>query len=162
MKSFLPSLIVATALTSMSGPASADLLRFTVSGDYSATFNLDSSPAPDDFDENGIGFADVPGIYQGVIGTRYISFYVLDFGGGFQFGGPDDTDLSPLGDQVFSGPTSAPSFSPGVFIFTEDFDVGPTDITLTISRVPEPGAWAILGFGIFGVALRVRGGIVTG
>jgi len=141
-------------VTSVAGYAAP--LKFTVSGNYSATFTLDSNPVPDLFDENGIAFVDYPGIYAGVAGTRVISFYVSDFGGGFQFGGPDNADLSPEGDQVFTGPTSAPVFAPGTFVFTRDFDIGPTDITLTIAEVPEPAGWAILGLGVVRAVLRTR------
>ncbi|MDZ4375723.1 MAG: PEPxxWA-CTERM sorting domain-containing protein [Phenylobacterium sp.] len=157
---------VAIFAASVSAPAHAVLLDFSLTGSREATFQLDSNPGtPDIFSTSAFGdqirFNDVEGTFGGIDGAASIGFgsglfAALNINGtslGFtQFAGP----------ALFSGSASAPMFSTGVFQLTSLVSGAST---LTISEaaagpgaIPEPGAWALMitGFGLTGAALRGR------
>ena len=138
-------------------------LQFTLTGDYQASFILDSDPTPDD----GIGglyftIWDVPGFDDAVFGVADVSFFSSGFGGGL--GIEDFYGLNTLvvtdGPQLYTGTEEAPTFLTGTFALTEYQGSG--TYTLTISEltadVPEPASWAMMlgGFGAIGGAMRSR------
>ena len=59
-----------------------------------------------------------------------------------------------VGDQVFSGPYTDPTFSPQTFYLTDEYSGLPE--TLTISAAPEPSMWALMFAGLSGVGLTLR------
>ena len=151
----------------VSVPAHATLLDFELTGSRDASFELPSTPTPNNFSSSAFGaqvqFLDVAGTFGGVGGTATIGFGTgiiadLDISGtplGFtQFAGPD----------IFSGSAETPTFAPGVFELTS---IVSGDSTLTISlapseaasgTVPEPASWVMLltGLGFAGLRLRCR------
>ncbi len=163
-------LTAATALLAGagSGQANAAALLFTFSGPSgTAVFQLDSNPTPPSsssflgFDQ--FAFFDVPGTFGGIAGTAS----TISFGNGIfaalsinaanlgftQFSGP----------TLFTGPGSAPVFTPGSFTLINPFfgngalTIAPVQ-TPVQSAVPEPAAWGMMlfGFGLAGAALRRR------
>ena len=152
MKS-LRSAAVAVALLS-AGVANAGLYQFDLTGDYSASWQLNSTVAPDD-EVVGAYFTvwDVEGFQDAFFGVADLSFFNAAFGGGFEiydFWG--ETTLAVTdGAQLYTGLESAPTFRLGTFGLTE-FG-GPGSYTLTVtdldavpepSPVPEPATGAML------------------
>lgn len=154
-------LAAAAATLSASAPAEAVLLNFTITGDYSASFVLDSDPSPDVVDD-GTSFTlwDVPGFPDAALGIADLQFWNIDALGGLTitdfFGG--SILLDSVGAQLYAGPESVPTFIPGVYLLVGLFDDG--EYTLTIAEaaptVPEPASWAMMiaGLGLVGAAMR--------
>ncbi len=70
-----------------------------------------------------------------------------------------------IGPQLYSGSEAAPHFSP--LTVSDGFIFNPQNNNfgaLTVTAVPEPATWALMlvGFGVLGVALRARSGVVGG
>jgi len=157
---------LATASLTFVVPAQAATLSFVISGVDNATFSLDSNPLPTGLVDVGHGainpyFANVNGTFGGSpIVFPFLTFYtVADFGGLSAGQQPGDvgTNGDPginffdlLGVLVFSGPGSAPVFSPGVFVVGDD--------TLTVTATPLPAALPLFatGLGALGWIARRR------
>lgn len=150
---------VALAFTLFSaGVANAAVLQFTLTGDYSAQWRLNSTPMPD-IVAPGDGFVifDVDGFPDAIFGVADLTFYNTDLGGGLRiYDFFSDVDLLLTdGPQLYSGMESAPIFNVGTFSLS-DF-VGTGEYTLVITEVgdvavPEPatgllllGALALMG-----------------
>lgn len=154
-------LAAATAAIVPATSAQAASYLFTITGDYSASFELDSNPTPDDFGVGG-GFTiwDVPGFPDALLGIADVTFYNSGIGGGLGiedfFGGV--TLLLTDGSQLYSGSEETPTLLTGTFALTE-FQ-GPGTYTLVVrdlsAAVPEPGTWALMigGFGLVGAGMR--------
>lgn len=151
----------AAALLLWAGVANAALYNFTVSGDYSASWRLDSAPTPDKVSA-GEGFVlwDVSGNFPGaVFGFVDLIFFHGGGGGGLQiedFSG-DKVLLSSDGAQLYTGAESHPVFKLGTFALSE-FQGG-RNYTLTIAAaVPEPATCGMLlgGLALVGAAARRR------
>jgi len=135
--------------------ANAALLQFTVTGDYTASWQMDANPAPGDF-EDGLYFTvwDVEGFNDAFFGVTDISFFNTDVGGGmeiYDFYG-FNVLLSTVGPQLYTGSEDNPFFTLGTFALTQY--QGTDTYTLTISEaggpvippvdVPEPATGALL------------------
>ena len=135
--------------------ALADTYQFTLSGNASALFGLDSSPTPTSNGADDFTIAGVNGTFNGSPATFDLLFYDSSESGGFDISGL----LNTAGDQLFTGTTSNPTFILGTFTLST---YGSSDraYTLTISSmdaaVPEPSSWAmmLLGFTALGVVAR--------
>ncbi|MDQ2819556.1 MAG: PEP-CTERM sorting domain-containing protein [Pseudomonadota bacterium] len=149
------------------GVANAALYQFTLTGGYTASFQLDSNPSPD-FVSPGEDFIlwDIEGNFPGsFFDFADLTFYSAAIGGGMEildyFG--DTVLLSTDGPQIYTGSEDNPFFTPGTFFLTE-FD-GTGKYTLIVSAVggttpgdvPEPatGILLVAGFGAM-VAFRKR------
>lgn len=154
-------------------PAEAVILNYTLTGDYTATWQLDSQPVPDPADVSlgeGVILRDVIGAFPGGLPPDLVElcFFNEAIGGGLLI--RNDTTgliLASIGDdvgigrQVYSGPEDSPTMLTGEFDF-----IGVVDDTgellpdlhyhLSVTAVPEPATWMtmILGFGMVGAGLR--------
>ena len=159
LKRFLSATAVATTLL-WATAAHADLYQFTISGDYSATWQLDSEALPDEvsFGER-IAYIDVVGSYDGAA-TEYadIIFWNAQQDGGLTiqdyYG--DQVLLDSVGLQIYGGSEDSPLFMTGVYSLTELEGTG--QYTLTISAVPEPATYGMVlaGVGLIGAVMRRR------
>jgi hypothetical protein len=135
--------------------ANAALLQFTVTGDYTASWQMDSNPAPDVV-EDGSYFTiwDVENFPDAFFEVADVSFFNAAIGGGveiFDFYG-FNVLLSTDGLQLYTGTEDNPFFILGSFALTEYLGTG--NYTLTIAEVggpvlppadvPEPATGALL------------------
>lgn len=149
----------AVAVLLTAGVANAAILQFTVTGDYSATWQMDSASAPDEYaTELGTIFWDVAGNFPGTSGNVVdVAFFNGGFGGGlslYDYAG-DVYALIADGLQIYTGTEIAPVFGPGTFDLTEYEGTGRYVLTITEladAAVPEPATGALL---LGGVALLV-------
>jgi len=141
----LKSAVVVAALLS-AGAANAALYQFTLTGDYTASWQLNSTGTPDD-GASGVGFVifDVEGNFPGsAIDVADLYFYNADEAGGMEiydyYGGGYDLLLTD-GPQLYTGNEEGIiTFLTGSFNMS-DFD-GPGSYTLTVTNldaVPDPG-----------------------
>ena len=179
------SLLTLTLVTS----ASAGVVDIDASGMFSAsdtadslvvpggTFNLsfavDSNPvlAPSNFTLNSfeVPVSDFTYSVNNVpvsVTPDSITFFTSGLGGGFEvdFTAPA-ADFIFQGDQMFSGPTSAPVFSPADFSETwnlldaSNVDAGSGPVSAApgqVSSAPEPSSLALLLFGGIAVFAVIR------
>ncbi len=152
------------ALATAASPTAAVPLKFTISGDYDATFFLDTAQTPDfALNDYAIAFAAVDGFANSTNGKGDVQFFnalsaggllVVDNGNNFDFlfdaGGP----------QLYSGlEESGPSFLLGTFALTGVSTPGNFSITIqSLAAVPEPASWAMMigGLAFAGAAMRRR------
>ena len=104
------------------GTADAAVFRFTLTGDYSATWDLNSSTSPSVHQSGAaLAFWDVPGSFSGAIQPEAdLTFYNLGVGGGlniYDLHGAVNL-LAADGPQLYTGPESAPVFKLGTFALT--------------------------------------------
>lgn len=166
-------LLAAAAALVATMPVGAAMLTYTITGAYTATFQLDTHPdvLVDPSDPDAFFIFDVPGTFAGHAGLAGITFYSLvDLGGlGITFLNPDTNvyDIpSFTGDQLYTGPESSPTllaFGPTVFPDYDDPTKSYTVSAVLSAAVPEPATWAMLigGFAFAGLALRRRPAMAT-
>lgn len=157
--------LVLSAMLLSAGVAHAGLLQFQVTGDYTASWTLDSTLTPDEIYE-GEGFIlyDIEGDFPGsFFNFADLSFFSNDIGGGLQiedfYGGT--VLLSTDGPQLYSGSEFNPTFLTGTFNLTQYLGTGSYVLTITDldapGEVPEPATGALLigGLGLL-IAARKR------
>jgi len=156
LRAFLSCFAILLAGVVTSGPATATLLQYTVSGSDNFSFVLDSNPAGTDLT---IGFylTDVPNTSANPI-FEILAFFDSDIGGGFLAtpffsNDPDVPYFNLFGPQLFSGSTAAPTLLTGTFSLSDGPDIN--DV-LTVTAIPEPSTWAMLILGFFGVGFMAR------
>jgi hypothetical protein len=160
-KNLLTRLTLWLVLALPAGAAQAVLLDFKLTGDYTASWQLESSPSPD-FAEVGSYFYmfDVPGVFPGAVSALAdIGFGNLSLGGGLaieDFYGGGTILLAADGPEVYTGLEDAPTFILGTFTLREAAGNPAASFTLTISAVPEPQALALLLGGLVLVAAAAR------
>ena len=161
------ALLGASALA-LAVPASAAIYSFTLTGDYTASWELDSSPVPDVVNAANFIIWDVLGDFPGSAFDEVdLQFWDAANLGGIiitDFWGGGITLVDATGDQLWTGTTAAPTFKLGTFGLTDILGQG--SYTLVIADrvgpgpdpIPEPASWAMMiaGFGLVGSALRRR------
>lgn len=174
------SLFAAACLASTLGfsqMANAEILKFTLTGDVNAFWFLDSNPATayaagtsETFasDVNWFAIGDAQGSFPGATYNYVadIAFYNAVYDGGLEIvdnyaPGGNVALLTLFGDQLYTGPETAPVFSASATPYTLYDANDPTrqfSLSITGAAVPEPSTWAmmIIGFGAVGGAMRAR------
>ena|ERR1700754_4013614 len=146
-------------------PASADPLRYTVTGPSGlfARFVLDDHPTPDPLTLESYAFFlfDVPGTYADGFTMAGLSFYDDSALGGISLvtwnGVTSGLTIDLTGMALFTGSTATPAlFAFGPTQFTEAG--GATYTISAVAGVPEPASWAmlVLGTGMIGIGIRRR------
>lgn len=162
---YLKSLALAVTLLT-AGVANAGLYQFTLTGDYEASWQLDSNPTPD-LAADGEGFIvwDVEGNFPGsLLDIADITFYNASIGGGFEiYDWWNDTYLVVTdGLQLYINSEDSPEFLTGTFNLTEYEGLGNYVLTIVDldapSDVPEPATGALLlgGLGLLAAARKRR------
>ena len=152
--SILRHALIAGALL-IPSEAIAGTYQFTVSGNASAIFSLDSSPIPTSNGADDFTITGVNGTFNGAPTTFDVVFYDSSLAGGFDISGL----LSLAGDQLFTGTTSTPTFILGSFPLST-YGSSDNAYSLTISStdgaLPEPASWAmmLIGLAVIGAAWR--------
>ncbi|MDQ7250315.1 hypothetical protein [Dongia sedimenti] len=137
--------LAAVTLAMAGAKAEATTLNFSLTGDYTANWVLDSNPTPSDF-SNADGYT----AFNGVAGIDPLKLVFYSATLGFGSGGVRiSTTADPLtevgaifdfgGDQIFTGLLSAPQFAPGVFNLNVTFLTpvpSAATATLTVTAVP--------------------------
>jgi len=151
------------AILLSAGVANAVVLQFTVTGDYTATWQVNANPNPD-IASPGEGFIlwDVEGFDDAIFGIADLTFYNAAIGGGLEIYDfwNDVYLLSAEGPQLYGGSEENPTFLLGTFALTEFEGTGA--YTLTIAEVgapaavPEPATGALLIGGLALMAARRR------
>jgi len=103
-----PIIAAALATAASAAPADAALLQFTLTGDYSASFQIDSDPTPDDFlSGTGLALYDDEDNFPGaVFDLTDLFFYNSAVGGGLEIYDyyANTTLLLTDGAQLYTGP----------------------------------------------------------
>ncbi|MBT9503149.1 MAG: hypothetical protein IV092_18025 [Burkholderiaceae bacterium] len=141
----------------------AAILRFTIIGSYSATWDLNSSAAPSFYQSNA-GFAiwNTSGTFSGAVQDEAdVTFYNAAVGGGINIYDVqgDINLLAADGPQLYTGPESVPVFKLGTFALTEFRGTGTYTLTVTdVSAIPEPASagLAFAGLGVLYATRRAR------
>jgi hypothetical protein len=160
LKSIWTQVVACSALALAATAAQADTYTFTVTGDYTATWQLESTVSPDvAFDGSYFTLWDVPGFSDAIWGVADLSFFHANNGGGLAI--EDFYGFAILlltdGPQLYSGSESSPTFLIGTYALTEYQGSG--NYTLTIAAtVPEPETYALMlgGLGVVGLIARRR------
>lgn len=159
--------VALAAILFSAGVANAALYQFQLTGDYTASWKLNSTVSPDLIgDGQGFILWDVAGNFPGAVeGVVDLTFYneAIDGGMGiFDFYG-DNLLLSTDGLQLYTGPEDSPTFRLGTFALSEVDGTGRYSLTVTdLDAVPEPPvdvpepASAALLLGGLGVLLASR------
>lgn len=148
------SAAIAIALLS-TGLANAAIIQFNLTGDYAASWQIDTSTPPaDPFIGVWVTYGNVMGSFPGATQAGlYVTFYSPVLDGGFEIydDNLDEALLATAGPQLYTGLETNPVFLLGTFALT-DYD-GPGNYLLTISEantsaVPEPASAALLIAGL--------------
>ncbi|MBB3221670.1 PEPxxWA-CTERM sorting domain-containing protein [Pseudoduganella umbonata] len=137
--------------------ANAELYQFTVSGDYTATWQLDSDQpsvyTPGRYVRYTLVAGSFPGSLWDIADVTFASngMGIGDYATGFRL-------LTADGRQVYAESEDGFEFVPGTYALTESYASRLGRYTLTISAVPEPATYGMMlaGLGLVGVALRRR------
>jgi hypothetical protein len=161
----LKILLAGAAALAFAAPANAATYLFSLTGSYTASFELSSSPTPSLIFPDSFAVANISGTYQGVGGSKTAFFYIADIGGGFGLKNSNNNQFPFVSDgpQLFTGTLAAPTFKTGTFSLVQFNGAGRYTLTITnldapVPTIPEPATWAMMigGFGMLGAAARRR------
>jgi len=159
LNKILTGVAASAVLALAAAPAQADTFQFSLTGDYTASWQLDSMPAVDE-GSSGLAFlvTNVQGSFPGSATGTSSGFFFRNtsYGGGFVL---LDPELAVTGAQLYTGDESSPTFTLGTFSLTNQFGAGAYTLTVTdVTAVPEPTNIALLlgGLGLFGTMAARR------
>lgn len=145
---------VAAPLAFAAVPADAAVFTFTLTGAYTASFEIEEDEflTPNDFGDYFEVAAN--GTIGGRTGNHIVAFNTTGFDGGLTLG---DEFTNLWGAQLFTGTTADPVLRTGMFTLLIDGQAGRA-VSLNIAAVPEPMTWGLMvvGFGAAGAAMRRR------
>lgn len=162
-KALLSFVTISTLL--FSNIAKATIYQFDISGDYTAKWQLDSSPLPNDI-TNGQAFIiwDVLGSFANASSQVVdLAFFNSSRGGGISI---DDFQvglnlLSSDGPQLYDGNETSPVFKLGTFVLTQYHGSGNYYLTIQeVASVPEPGIYLMLACGFMLIFLTKKNALV--
>lgn len=155
MKHFIPFIAAAAAV--FTAPADATLLDYTLIGNGSLSWQIDSDRTPDASDGNGFTFDNVSFANSNSTVQAAIEFRTLGNSGGFDITA-DAGHVVAYGAQLFSGLTSDPTLLTGVFSLYSGIYTLTVAPAASPSPAPEPASWAMMigGFGVVGATMRRR------
>ena len=143
MKSLKKAVVVAALFSA--GVANAALYQFNLTGDYTASWQLNSTVTPDEA-ASGVAFVlyDVDGNFPGaLLGVADLYFWNADQGGGLEiYDFYNDFDLLFTdGPQLYTGDEEGtPTFQLGSFALTDFGGTGTYTLTVTnLDAGPGPG-----------------------
>jgi hypothetical protein len=154
----------ATALA-LGAPADATVLIYSLTGDQTANWELDTNQIPADASEGqGLIYDDIKGSFPAPLSNiAEVCFFNAGIGGGLQVNtlGTFDGVISTAGPQLYSGSEKNPTFLKGSFNFigydvVNEVEDPSRHYTLSVTSVPEPASWVMMvaGFGLGGCAIR--------
>ena len=153
-----PGALAFAALTLLPSQASAAIYVFTLSGNASATFNVDSNPIPQSVFPDFFTVVPPACTYNRSPTTCGLTFYTTAQQGGLDLAPTGFTTLNLVGAQLFTGTTATPTFTLGTYplstLGSEDHLYSLT-ISLFGAPVPEPSTWAMLVLGFAGIGFVV-------
>lgn len=156
----LTRIISSTALAATllwASAANAEVYRFTVTGDYSATWQLNSDAYLDVYwSERGVTYHYIDGSFPGSRWDRAI-IHFRNTGGLSIYDNWNGSELlNGDGPQLFAKSDDSFEFVPGTYALTELSHSG--SYTLTILAVPEPTTYGMMlaGLGLIGTVVRRR------
>ncbi len=157
LKVMLSAGLMAMMLLAVS--ASADTYNFEVTnGTDTITFSIPVGATPDFVTGDFFTFNNVPFMLNGSLETAsVVNFFDSIFSGGLNIGVGPDTLVDGTGEVLFTGSLSAPVFKQGTFSLDDAGDgsiAGPYRVTIT--EVPEPASFLLLGTGALTLVRRFR------
>lgn len=152
--------------TFASAPSNVPALAGFMAGAFTFSATLPQSPTPtyvygqSGFYLSPLTFTFYQGLAQAPLSGTFTA-YASSGLGGFNFYTGSATLFNTSGPQIFTGPTSAPTFQPGTYVMTSNFGqatVNSFSIAPATTTAPEPSTWALVGAGVVvsGAAARRR------
>ena len=159
MMVMLRNVLIFITFTATSLQLNAEQIRFNLTGDYAASWIMDSDPFPRD-PVHGVlfGLFDVEGSFS-MASTNFVDLYFFNtaVGGGLQLvdynGSGEDLIATDSLEQLYSGNEFSPHFSSGKFFLTDHSGSDKTFI-LQISNIPEPSSQLLFLIGVAALAVR--------
>jgi len=161
IRSLVLASCAATALLGAAAAHAAPTYQFTLTGVYTASWQLSATPTPDDhFTGESFTVWNVPGSFAGAsTALADLTFFNNARGGGlsiYDFNAGVSL-LSTDGPQLFSGSEGAPAFSLGTYALTAYQGTNQYALTVAqVSTVPEPSSLTLLMCGLLCGALARR------
>ena len=150
-------LIAGTAALLFSAQAQAATFAYSLTGNYTASWTMDSNPTVGFVSPGGyFGVYNVGGTFAGFAEATTIVFSNANAVpiGGLTIPNARRGSFASGGPQLYDGPEMTPTMRTGTF----SLRTGEILTVINLSAIPEPASWMMMltGFGLAGTALRQR------